>query len=150
MKVHSLQLRVRYGETDRGGVVYYANYLDYFEVGRTEYLRALGAAYRALEEDGLRFVVTEARCRYLAPAGYDDELEVLSWVERMRPTRIDFGSLAVLRGERRPVAAGRVVLACIDEDRRPHRVPRRVAERVEQCDGPEWAAQVWPRRERTV
>ena len=140
MKTHVLDIRVRYGDTDRAGVVYYANYFHYFEIGRTEYLRALGAPYRCLEERGVLFVVVEATCRYMAPAGYDDDLQVVSWVDRLRPTRVDFRTLVVRKGQRTPIAEGHVVLACVDRERRPLRVPVEIADRVVLCDGPPWAA----------
>jgi len=141
MKTHVLNMRVRYGETDSAGVVYYANYFHYFEIGRTEYLRALGLPYRSLEERGIHFVVTEASCRYHGSARYDDELEVISWVDRLRPTRVDFRTLVVRKGERAPIAAGHVVLACVGRDRRPARVPQELVDRIELAHGPPWAQQ---------
>ena len=139
MKVHVLDIRVRYGETDCAGVVYYANYLHYFEAGRTEYLRALGTAYRTLEEQGIFLVVAEARCKYLGRAGYDDQLELYTWVDRLRPTRIDFRSAVALKGAQRPIAVGHVVLACLEASGRPRRVPEELVRRIELCDGPPWA-----------
>ena len=69
------ELRVRYAETDQMGVVYYANYLVWFEVGRVEFMRSLGFDYKQMEvEDGCILPVIEATCRYKAPARYDDEL----------------------------------------------------------------------------
>src|SRR5688572_6809365 len=70
------RLRVRYSETDRMGVVYYANYLVWFEVARAELLRTLGWSYREMEETGVFLPVIEAHCQYLRPARYDDEIEV--------------------------------------------------------------------------
>jgi len=139
MKMHVLDMRVRYGETDRAGVVYYANYFHYFEIGRTEYLRALGTAYRGLEERGIFFVVAEACCKYLSPAGYDDELQLVTWVDRLRPTRIDFRSAVALKGHQEPIVLGHVVLACLDDRGRPRRIPEELASRIELCDGPPWA-----------
>src|SRR5688572_17438031 len=69
---HSTELRVRYAETDRMGVVYYANYLVWCEVGRVEFLRALGRSYATLEHEGTGLAVAEAKVRYLAPARFDD------------------------------------------------------------------------------
>lgn len=73
---HCTRLRVRYADTDAMGVVYYANYLAYFEVGRVELLRAAGADNRAIEEAGAVAAVTRADCRYLAPARFDDLLAI--------------------------------------------------------------------------
>jgi acyl-CoA thioester hydrolase len=69
-------VRVRYAETDKMGVVYYANYLVWFEVGRADLLRSLGWTYREMETDGISLPVIEAHCEYLRPARYDDEIEV--------------------------------------------------------------------------
>ncbi|HZO31247.1 MAG TPA: thioesterase family protein, partial [Chloroflexota bacterium] len=70
---HCHKIRVRYAETDAMGVVYYANYLTYFEVARVEYLRAAGIRYRALEDDNMVAAVTTAQINYHAPARFDDE-----------------------------------------------------------------------------
>src|SRR3989442_8035662 len=73
---HSHPIRVRYADSDQMGVAYYANYLVWFEIGRTEWLRARGYAYRSLESEGVFLPVTEAYCRYLAPSRYDDVIYV--------------------------------------------------------------------------
>ncbi len=91
MRVHETRLRVRYAETDQMGVVYYANYLVYMEMGRVEYCRAAGLRYRDMEEgDGIFLAVAEAHCRYLAPARYDDELLIRTWVDEARLRMISF------------------------------------------------------------
>ena len=72
----SSRIRVRYAETDKMGVVYYANYFVWFEVGRTDLLRESGWNYREMETDGFVLPVIEARCAYRASAKYDDEIEV--------------------------------------------------------------------------
>ena len=76
------RLRVRYAETDCMGVVYYANYLVWMEVGRVELCKSLGFNYRDMEnEDGVRLAVAESYCRYRAPARFDDEVIVKTWVD---------------------------------------------------------------------
>ena len=85
-------LRVRYAETDQMGVVYYANYLVWFEIGRTDFCQQHGFAYRDMEqEDGLYIMVAEARCRYKAPARYDDEILIRTRVTGMRKRVLIFG-----------------------------------------------------------
>ena len=75
------RLRVRYAETDQMGIVYYANFLVWFEIGRTDFCRQHGFAYREMEQqDGLYIIVAEARCRYKAPARYDEELSLTTRV----------------------------------------------------------------------
>jgi acyl-CoA thioester hydrolase len=84
-------VRVRYAETDQMGVVYYANYMVWMEVGRVELCRNLGIRYRDMEiEDGVLLVVAEANCRYGAPARYDDEVRIRSRIARATPRMIRF------------------------------------------------------------
>ena len=85
------EVRVRYAETDQMGIVYYANYLVWFELGRVECLRALGLAYSRLEKDhGLILPVIESHCRYRAPARYDDEIVIETRPGLMRGSVIKF------------------------------------------------------------
>ncbi len=88
MREHRLTYRVPYADVDRMGVVYYANYLVFFERGRTELLRACGLPYRELEERGILLPVIEAVCRYLKPARYDDELDIVTRISERRGVRI--------------------------------------------------------------
>jgi acyl-CoA thioester hydrolase len=89
---HEVTIRVRYAETDRMGVVYHANYLVWFEIGRTEFCRARGFAYRDMEEnDRAYLVVAESYCRYKAPALYDDELIVRTHIAELRRRSVRFG-----------------------------------------------------------
>jgi acyl-CoA thioester hydrolase len=90
--VHITTIRVRYAETDQMGVVYYANYFVWFEVGRVELMRSLGFEYRELEEQDQCFLpVVEANCRYKAPARYDDVLTLETRVLNQRTSMIRFG-----------------------------------------------------------
>jgi acyl-CoA thioester hydrolase len=80
--VTETRLRVRYAETDQMGVVYYANYIVWMEVGRVELCKACGFNYRDMEqEDGVYLAVAEASCRYRSPARFDDEVIVKTWIE---------------------------------------------------------------------
>jgi acyl-CoA thioester hydrolase len=89
---HEAVLRVRYSETDKMGVVYHANYLIWFEIGRTEFCRARGFSYREMEENENFFlVVAESYCRYKAPAYYDDELIVRTHITELRRRSLRFG-----------------------------------------------------------
>ena len=86
------RLRVRYAETDQMGVVYHANHFIWFEVGRVELLRQLGFSYRDMEEQDKCFIaVVDARCRYKAPAHYDDEIIVRTHLKGVRESVIHFG-----------------------------------------------------------
>ena len=83
-------LRVRYAETDKMGVVYYANYFVWFEVARADLLRSLGWTYREMEHAGVSLPVIEAHCEYHRPARYDDELDVNAEGRLVSPVRIEF------------------------------------------------------------
>jgi len=89
---HAAQIRVRYADTDKMQIVYNGKYLEYFEVGRTELIRALGYPYVQLERDGILLPLVEAHCRYHQPARYDDLLTIVSEVREIpRSTlRIDY------------------------------------------------------------
>ncbi|MBQ7188545.1 MAG: acyl-CoA thioesterase [Kiritimatiellae bacterium] len=83
-----MQYRVPYADTDQMGVVYYANYLTYFERARNELLRGHGFSYKELEAIGIALPVREAKAKYLAPAHYDDELEILAWCSEFKGVRL--------------------------------------------------------------
>jgi acyl-CoA thioester hydrolase len=120
------RVRVRYAETDRMGVVYYANYLVWFEVGRTEWLRDAGWSYREMETDGVALPVIEAHCAYRQPARYDDEIEIVTRATLVTPVRIRFDYEAVRRQDGVRVAEGYTVHAALDPAGRPCRLPERV------------------------
>jgi acyl-CoA thioester hydrolase len=88
---HETTVRVRYAETDQMGVVYYANYMVWMEVGRVEFCRALGVAYRDMEQqDKILLTVAEVNCRYLSPAFYDEEVIIKTWLEKSHPRMVTF------------------------------------------------------------
>jgi acyl-CoA thioester hydrolase len=121
-------LRVRYAETDKMGVVYYANYLVWFEVGRADLLRSLGWTYREIELDGVSLPVIEAHCDYHRPARYDDELEVRTEGRLLSPVRMEFNYQVVRKSDAVVSATGRTVHAALDPSGRPCRLPKRVRE----------------------
>ena len=118
---HEMSIRVRYQETDGQGRLHHANYFTYFELGRTEMLRASGVAYRQVEEQGILLVVAEISCKYFLPALYDDLLTLRTKVISVKGARIEH-SYQVLRGEE-ILAKGRSVVACIDRTGRVRRLP---------------------------
>lgn len=125
MPTHSsidIEIRVRYQETDGQGRVHHANFITYFEQGRTELLRATGRTYRQLEEEGLMLVVAEMTVEYFRPARYDDLLRVRTETGTVRGARIEH-HYEVFRDDELLVR-GRSVVACIDHQGRPRRVPR--------------------------
>ncbi|OCX53394.1 thioesterase [Mucilaginibacter sp. PPCGB 2223] len=90
MFVNTTKLRVRYGETDQMGYMYYGNYAQFYEVGRVEMLRSLGLTYRGMEEFGVMMPVLELKCRYIKPALYDEEISIKVIMETMPGVRIHF------------------------------------------------------------
>jgi acyl-CoA thioester hydrolase len=119
--------------TDQMGVVYYANYLEFFEIGRTSLLRTSGWAYRDMEADGYFLPVIHAACDYLVSARYDDLLEIRTTVARLTRVRIDFAYDIVRRdGEQIPVVLARGVTrhAIVDAQGRPRRLAGVWAERL--------------------
>jgi acyl-CoA thioester hydrolase len=119
-------LRVRYAETDRMDVVYYANYLVWFEVARADLLRALGWTYREMEHTGVMLPVIEAHCEYRRPARYDDEIDVHTVGRLCSPVRMEFSYEVVLKPQGDIAAIGRTVHAATGRDGRPCRLPDRI------------------------
>jgi acyl-CoA thioester hydrolase len=123
------EIRVIYGDTDQMGVVYYANYLRFFEAGRNEFIRAKGLTYRVFEaEEKLALPVVEAHVAYRTPARYDDLLLVETALAEVRRASARF-QYRVVRGEE-VIATGHTVHACIGLDGRPQRMPRALLERL--------------------
>jgi len=122
------RLRVRYAETDKMGVVYYANYLVWFEVARADLLRSLGWTYREMELDGVSLPVIEAHCDYHRPVRYDDEIEVRTEGRVLSPIRMEFHYHVIRKHDEVVSATGRTVHAALDRSGKPCRLPQRVRE----------------------
>ena len=121
-------VRVRYAETDKMGVVYYANYFIWFEVARTDLLRTLGWSYREMELSGVSLPVIEAHCEYARPARYDDEIEIRTTGRLLSPVRMEFNYEVRLTTDATVAATGRTTHASVDQSGRPCRMPERVRE----------------------
>ncbi|NQU95853.1 MAG: acyl-CoA thioesterase [Candidatus Omnitrophica bacterium] len=121
------QIRVRYQETDRMGVVYYGNYFTWFEVARTEYFRELGLPYTRLEKEGIRLMVADAKCTYKSPATYDDLLTIETQVVNIKNTSLSF-SYKIYRDEKTLISLGESTHVFTDERGRPTRIPAKVKE----------------------
>jgi acyl-CoA thioester hydrolase len=119
---------VRYADTDQMGVVYYANYLVWFEVGRTDWLRERGWTYRAMESDGYQLPVIEAHCEYKSSARYDDDIVVTTRARLLSPVRLAFDYEIARSADGAGIAAGYTVHASLDRAGRPIRLPARVKE----------------------
>lgn len=125
-RVSASTVRVRYAETDKMGVVYYANYLVWFEVGRTDWLRDTGWTYRAMEADGFLLPVIEAHCEYKQGARYDDELEIRTRASLVSPVRIQFDYEVARPADGMVLALGHTVHATIGPAGKPARLPERI------------------------
>jgi acyl-CoA thioester hydrolase len=119
------RLRVRYAETDQMGVVYYANYFIWMEIGRTDYCKTVGFSYRDMEEEGANMAAVDASCRYIAPARYDDEILVRTTVERLNRRLITFAySISnAVTGE--TLAEGQTVHITINKEGRKCSIPEK-------------------------
>lgn len=127
---HDIEYRVPYADTDQMGVVYYANYLEYFERSRTEMLRSAGLPYSELEKRGQFLPVSEAYCRYHASARYDDLLTLRSYVKEIRGVRMVIAS-EVRRGEELLVS-GYVTLVSVNAERKVSRMSNDLIESCKQ------------------
>lgn len=118
-------LRVRYAETDQMGVVYHAHYLVWCDVARTDLIRELGTPYAELERAGVFLVVTDAQLRYIAPARYDDWIQVDSWVERVQSRAVTFRYRIARQsgGRLEPLATATTRLMALDENGSPRTLP---------------------------
>jgi acyl-CoA thioester hydrolase len=121
------QIRVRYAETDSMGVVYYGNYLTWFEVGRTDLLRQLGQSYRDIEEnEGIRLPVVEARCRYHKPARYDDVVSILTRASRPSRAQVQFDYELSRAEDGVLLASGSTLHVAVGKNGKPCRLPQRL------------------------
>ena len=126
--VGETRVRVRYAETDQMGVVYHANYLVWFEVGRVELMRQRGLDYKHMEiEEGCGIAVVEATARYKAPARYDDELIVETAVLQVRGPVVRFGYRILRAEDRLLLCEGETVHVVVDRDMRRRPMPKKYA-----------------------
>lgn len=116
MFVHETKIRVRYGETDQMGYMYYGNYAEFYEVGRVEMLRSLGMTYRSMEDSGIIMPVLELRCKYIKPALYDQEITVRVILDKMPAYRIHF-HYELYNEETELINTGETTLAFVDTKR---------------------------------
>ena len=121
LRKHKIEIRVRYQETDAQGIVHHANYLNYFEIGRIEMLRAGGVSYKALEDSGIMLVVSEANVNYHSPAQYDDLLVLTTSLEKAKGARIRHRYRMIRNGEL--IVEGYTVVASLTTDGKVARLP---------------------------
>jgi acyl-CoA thioester hydrolase len=125
-----VETRVRYAETDQMGVAYYANYLIWFEVGRSEFCRKRGFSYADLEALGYKLVVTDAFCKYRNAARYDETITIRTWLKEMKKRMITFG-YQILRPEKNEIIAeGETRHLSLDSKGKPKSIPEEFAVRL--------------------
>lgn len=131
LKTSEIKLRVRYGETDQMGIVYYGNYAQYFEVGRTEWLRNFGITYKQMEADGFLLPVVTLNVRYKKPAYYDDLITVVTTLVKIPSVTIEF-SYNILNEKNELLVQGNTVLAFVDLNKnKPTRCPQYLLDKLQ-------------------
>jgi acyl-CoA thioester hydrolase len=123
-----MQIRVYYEDTDGGGIVYYANYLKYFERARTEYFRERGIEIAAHAAVGVLFVVAHAEIDYRLPARYNDLLEIETEVADFSRASLTFSHIIRRSGTEEIIVEGWARLVCINEEGKPRRLPEEVTQ----------------------
>lgn len=133
IEYHDAVVRVRYAETDQMGVVYHANYLVWFEVGRVELMRALGFEYKRMEiEDDCHIVVVDVKCRYLKPAKYDDVLRVRTRIAETLNRMIRYSYELLRDQDGALLATGETTHVICGSNSRPKRLPEKYRARFAQ------------------
>ena len=132
---HEMSYRVPYADTDQMGVVYYANYLEYFERSRTEMLREAGLSYSQMEKMGYFLPVSEAYCKYSASARYDDLLTFRSYIEEISRVKVKIRSDVFRDGQL--LVSGFVTLGCVDANFRISRLTPEMVECCKKCMAPQ-------------
>ena len=125
-RIHTTEIKVRYAETDNMGIVYYANYLVWFEVGRTEYLLAQGLDYRDVEKDGLFMAVVESYCAYKVPARYGDIVIIEAQPSDVKHSSMKFNYKVTRKEDRLLLAQGYTTHVLIDKNMQPKKIPEKV------------------------
>lgn len=116
--------RVIYGDTDQMGVVYYANYLRWFERGRSEFLRQIGLPYSNIEKAGYHFPVAEVACHYARSVHYDDVISIETTLTELRRASLSFSYKIARPSDACQIATGSTKHACVDREGRVVRMPR--------------------------
>lgn len=130
MKSDKIQFRVRYGETDQMGFVYYGNYAQYFEMGRTEWLRKLGITYKKMEEDGIMLPVMNLNINYLKPAKYDDLITLKTTLTKMPSAKIEFSYEVFNEGNELLTTANTTLVFVNMKTNKPTRAPEYVLKKL--------------------
>ena len=128
-------VRVIYGDTDQMGIVYYANYLRWFEKGRSEFLRQIGLPYATIEQQGFHFPVIEVTCRYSQAAHYDDVITIETALAEVGRARLTFNYRVARESDNTLLAVGSTRHACVSRTGRPVRMPKALLDAIAAARG---------------
>ena len=131
VKEHTITIIPRYSETDQGGVVHHSVYPVYFEMGRTELLRATNTAYKDIEAAGILFVVAELNIKYRRPAGYDEKLRLETACTAVTAVTIEHTYKLTRAKDGELLAEGRSVLVCVNSEGKARRIPKQLRDAIE-------------------
>ncbi|QHI34662.1 Putative esterase [Kordia antarctica] len=134
MRSHEINVRIRYAETDQMGVVYHGNYVQFIEMGRTEWLRVLGISYKEMEEAGVMLPVISITMNYKKSAYYDDVLTIRTTLKKLPSVKIEF-DFEILNEKEEIITVGSTVLAFINmKTKRPMKCPAHLIEKLSTID----------------
>lgn len=127
-RIHRVEVRVLYADTDHGGVVYYGTYPRWFEMGRAEFLRSMDVVYADLEKQGIISPVVELRCKYHKAARYDDVLIITTWIEEFGRSSITFGYQIHRKSDQCLIVTALTINAFINRKQKCIRIPKEISE----------------------
>ncbi len=130
MMKHQLKVKIYYEDTDCGGVVYYANYLRYFERARTEFLESKGISLKKLMDEDIFFIVAEAALKYSAPGRYGDILLIKTTVDKAGPASILFRHIVLREQTEEKLVEATVKLGCVGQDMKPLKLKQEIMKAV--------------------
>ncbi|ABC77495.1 acyl-CoA thioesterase [Syntrophus aciditrophicus] len=128
MKKSTAKIRVMYADTDAMGIVYHTNYIKWFEIGRSEYLREIGVVYAQMEEQGINLPLSEAYCQYLFPAVYDQIILIETEIAYVRRASLKFNYTLLDEKREKTFVEGYTIHACTNRDRKIVRIPLHILE----------------------
>ncbi|MDW8055388.1 MAG: YbgC/FadM family acyl-CoA thioesterase [Elusimicrobiota bacterium] len=120
---HTINIKIYYEDTDAGGVVYYANYLKYFERARTEFFESLGIKISQLAKEGIKFVVVKTEVDYINPARLGDMLEIETEIFEVGKASLSLKYKVIRKEDKKHIVSGMTKLACVNNDLKPVRIP---------------------------
>jgi len=130
MYSHEIQIRVRYGETDKMGYLYYGNYAQYYEIGRVELIRSLGVSYKSMEDSGIMLPVIDLNIKFIKPAYYDEVLTLKTTLPELPNVRITF-NYEITNEQKEVINTGKTTLVFFDNNKgKPCRAPDSIMDRL--------------------